>query len=283
MSEHEQSISQHYGSGDLLERIVAALKTSGRDADTLTVEDLAPVDEFHTRGRHATRELAEMAGFGAGQHVLDVGSGLGGPARFLAATCGCDVTGVDLTAEFCAVAEELSRRAGLSERTHFKQGNALALPFPDASFDAVWTIQAQMNIPDKQRFYGEIARVLKPGGCFAFQDICEGDGQPLRFPVPWASHAGHNFLVPPAALRSLLGEVGLEERVWRDVSDQTIAWNKAQQARQAQSRAPDAAPRPLGLHLVMGKEAATKRANSARNLLDGHTRFVQGLFAKPAQ
>jgi SAM-dependent methyltransferase len=282
MSGHEASIRQHYGSADLLERILAALETAGKDLDALNPDDLAPVDEFHTRGRHATRELAELAGFGANDRVLDVGSGLGGPARFLAATCGCNVTGVDLVAEFCAVAEELSRRAGLSDRTQFKQGNALALPFPDGAFDAVWTIQAQMNIPDKQRFYGEIARVLKPGGRFAFQDICAGNGEPLHYPVPWAGRPEHNFLVEPDALRTLLGEVGLQERVWRDVSAECVAWRKAQAAKAAQAAGGSNGPPPLSLRLVMGKEASTKMANSGRNLEEGRIRFIQGVLHKPA-
>jgi SAM-dependent methyltransferase len=193
----ERSVQAHYRTAGLLDRILAGLREAGKDPAAPTVDDLAPADEFHSLGRVATKDLAELAAFKPGSRLLDVGSGLGGPARFLAVTYGCDVTGVDLMPEFCAVATELSRRTGLGERTQFQHGNALALPFDDGTFDGVWTIQAQMNIADKRRFYEEIARVLRAGGRFAFQDICRGDGRPLEFPVPWASEAGQSHLITP--------------------------------------------------------------------------------------
>jgi SAM-dependent methyltransferase len=277
VSPDTRSLQQHYSQDGLLERILGALQACGKDPAALTQDALAPVDEFHTRGRHATRELAELAGFRADESVLDVGSGLGGPARFLAANYGCQVTGVDLMAEFCAVANELSQRCGLAGRTRFQPGNALGLPFPDASFDAAWTIQVQMNISDKERFYGEIARVLRPGGRFVFQDICAGNGAPLDFPVAWASEAAHSHLVPPDAMRKLVAGTGLQERNWRDVTAGTIAWRRAQLAKGAGT----AAASPLGMHLVMGAQFAQKQANALRATEDGRLAFVQGLFEKP--
>lgn len=266
-------IEEHYSDGGLSARVLGALRELHGDLDALSVEDLAPVDEFHTRGRHATRELAELAGIEPGTRLLDVGSGLGGPARFLATECGCDVTGVDLVAEFCQLATELTRLTRLEQRVRFHQASALSLPFDDASFDAVWTMQAQMNIADKRGFYSEIARVLRPGGRFIFQDIVTGNGEPLDFPVPWATEPSQSHLVPPGELRALLGELGLTEQTWRDVSDSTRAWRAAHPA-------PTAPPR-LGTHLVMGDRAADKRKNSAGNLAKGRIAFVQGVFAKP--
>ena len=283
MNDHERSVQQHYSRGGLLESILEALQAAGKDPDRLTGDDLLAVDEFHTRGRVATRELAALAEFTPGLRVLDVGSGLGGPARFLAAECGCDVTGLDLQPEFCTVANALSRRSGLGERTRFQQGSALAMPFADGAFDAAWTIQMQMNIADKPRLYGEIARVLRPGGRFVFQDICAGNGEPLHYPVPWASEPAHNHLVSPEALRALLGQVGLHEQVWRDISAQTIAWRKAQAAKAAARRATSEPPPALGLHLVLGERSADKQANSARNAEEGRVRSVQGVFQKPIQ
>ncbi|HKJ00008.1 MAG TPA: class I SAM-dependent methyltransferase [bacterium] len=273
-------IERHYRQGNLLERLLAALQEAGHDVEYLRAEDLAPVDEFHTRGRRATRELSELAQFLPHQRVLDVGSGLGGPARYLASSCGCDVTGIDLMTEFCEAANELSRRARLAGSTRFLQGNALALPFPSHSFDAVWTVQAQMNIADKRGFYGEIARVLRPGGRFVFQELCAGDRGPLHYPVPWASVPEQSFLIAPDALRDLLCETDLRELRWVDNSAESIAWRTAQAARA--KAAVGTARSPLGMHLVMGERAAEKSANSGRNFSESRTRSVQGLFEKPA-
>lgn len=274
MTADERAIQAHYRTAGLLERILAGLREAGKDPAAPTADDLAPADEFHSLGRVATKDLVELAAFKPGSRVLDVGSGLGGPARFLALTYGCDVTGVDLMPEFCAVATELSRRTGLQDRTRFRQGNALALPFDDHAFDCVWTIQAQMNIADKRRFYEEITRVLRAGGRFAFQDICRGDGRPLEFPVPWASEAGQSHLITPEDLRELLGAVGLQEHVFRDVSAPILTWQDA-------NRPPAGALPPLGMHLVLGEGHAEKRANSSRALRDGRIAYVQGVFLKP--
>jgi SAM-dependent methyltransferase len=273
MADGEHSVQTHYRSAGLLDRILAGLKDAGKSPDAPTIEDLAPADEFHSLGRVATRELAGLAAFAPGTRVLDVGSGLGGPARFLAATCECDVTGIDLMPEFCAVANELSRRTGLAERTRFRQGDALSLPFDDGAFDCAWTIQAQMNIADKRRFYGEIARVLRTGGKFVFQDICAGDGRALDFPVPWASEAGQSHLIPPEALRALLVAVGLREHVFRDVTAPIFAWQQA-------NIPPAGAAPPLGMHLVLGERHAEKRANSSRALRDGRISYIQGVFVR---
>jgi SAM-dependent methyltransferase len=273
MSGDEHEIERHYASGGLWEHIEAALVAAGKDLGALSVDDLAPVDEFHTRGRIATRELCELAEIEPGSRVLDVGSGLGGPARHLATSHGCDVTGIDLSLEFCEVARELTRRTGLEASVRFVRGNALSLPFADESFDLVWTLQAQMNISDKPRFYREIARVLKRGGRFVFQDICAGNGEPLQMPVPWASAPGQSFLVPPPELRAAVAEAGLAERTFRDVTKATLEFRKA--------HPPPAEPPLLGTHLVLGERARDKQKNSAANLSAGRLSFVQGLFTKP--
>jgi len=283
MSQSSEEMLRHYAQGGLLERIVAGLKALGKDLDSLTHEDLAPADEFHTQGRTATRALAEFAQIPPGSRVLDVGSGLGGPARYLAATFGCDVTGIDLTPEFCVVANELSRLAGLADRTRFQIGDALELPFIESHFDVVWTIQMQMNIQDKRRMYAGFARVLKPGGRFACQEICAGNGESIDLPVPWASRPEQSHLADPESLRGLVRGAGLRERSWRDITREVVAARKAQQAKTQASGVggPGAFP-PLGLHLVLGDQAAVKMSNSARNADTGRIVFIQGVFDKPA-
>jgi SAM-dependent methyltransferase len=283
MGHSTEEMLRHYEQGGLLQRILAGLKHLGKDLGSLTHEDLAPADEFHSNGRAATRDLAEFSRIPKGSKVLDVGSGLGGPARYLAATRGCDVTGIDLTPEFCAVANELSRLAQLADRTRFQVGDALELPFGPAHFDVVWTIQMQMNVQDKRRLYAGFARVLKPGGSFVCQDICAGNGESLDLPVPWASRPEQSQLVDPETLRGLVRDAGLRERSWRDVTRDIVAARKAQQAKtQVAGAGASSALPPLGMHLVLGDQAAVKMANSARNTDAGRVVFIQGVFDKPA-
>ncbi|MCZ6728600.1 MAG: class I SAM-dependent methyltransferase [SAR324 cluster bacterium] len=269
-----QAVEAHYSSQGLGERILAALKESGKDPAALSRDDLAPVDEFHTRGRLATAELAEFARLKAGQQVVDVGSGLGGPARHLAEVHGCRVTGLDLTEEFCRVAAMLSERTGLDGQVSFRHGSALEMPFEDQSFDVAWTVQAQMNIADKARFYGEIHRVLKPGGRLVFQDLFQGQGGEIYCPVPWAGEPSISFLVPPAEARETAEAQGFRVTEWRDVTATSLAWYAQQ---------PDASGKPLpplGLHLIMGPDARLMRENQLRNLQEGRVVLVQAMLEK---
>src|SRR5262245_31902870 len=156
------AVAKHYGRPGLADVILDALKAAGKDIDHLTPDDLAPVDEFHTRGRAATVELAQFLELNGSERILDVGCGIGGPSRYLAKTFGCRVVGVDLTPEFCRVATMLAERTGLSDKVQYRQGNALAMPFEDLSFDVVWSQNVVMNIADRNRLYWEIHRVLRP-------------------------------------------------------------------------------------------------------------------------
>ena len=173
----DDPVETHYTRQDLGGIILAALKRAGKDIDHLTPDDLAPVDEFHGGQRQATIRLADLLGFRGGERVLDIGSGIGGPSRFLASRYGCQVAGIDLTAEFCRVAEMLTRLTGLTDKVGYRQGNALDLPFEDMSFDVVWSQNASMNIADRDRLYSEMHRVLKPGGRLALQEVV---GRPRR-------------------------------------------------------------------------------------------------------
>src|SRR5512134_1465885 len=181
-----KTIQTHYTRSDLGNVILAVLEKAGKDANRLTLEDLAPVDEFHIRGRTATPELARAAGLEAAKRVLDVGSGVGGTSRCLAKEFGCRVTGIDLTEEYCRAAALLTAKIGLAALVDYRQGDATNLRFDDASFDVIWTEHAAMNIRDKSRLYREMHRVLKPGGTVAIYDILAGSSGPVLFPVPWA-------------------------------------------------------------------------------------------------
>src|ERR1700757_1576455 len=219
----DNPIETHYTRDDLGEVILAALKAAGKDIDHLTPDDLAPVDEFHGGQRPATVRLAELVGFTGTERVLDVGSGLGGPARDLARHYGCHISGVDLTPEFVRVADLLTEKTGLVGRVDYQQGSALDLPFEDTSFDVVWSQNVAMNIADRERLYGEMRRVLKPGGKLALQEVAAGPGGPPHYPVQWARTPSISFLYSQEATRTKLDAAGFRVLDWQDTTAAALA------------------------------------------------------------
>ena len=276
METHTQSISAHYNQEGIAPRILAALAEAGKPSGSIGIDDLAPADEVHTRGREATVELSELAHIDAGMSLVDIGSGVGGPARYLAHRYGCQVTGVDLTQGFCDAASALTAAVGLSHRVRFRCASALDMPFEAGCFDIAWTVQMQMNIADKSALYTEIARVLKPSGVLVFQDIVQGPGGALHLPVPWASKPAHSYLMTPEELRAIITASGFETTVWRDMTAAHKEWTRKLAARKAPP-----VPGPVGIHMVLGDDAFEKRRNSARCLMEDRIGFVQGVFKKP--
>ena len=257
----DRKVADHYTHGNLAEAILGALVASGKNAQAIEPADLAPVDEMHIGGRQATAEFAAHLGIGPGLHLLDVGCGVGGPSRLFAAERGCRVTGVDLTEEFCQVAAILSARAGLGERTRYRQASALALPFDEAAFDGAYSIHAAMNIADKERLYAEIARVVKPGGVFGLYDVLQGPGGAPHFPVPWAEDHSTSFLVTADELRDLLAAAGFEVIARHDRNARGLASTAERRARLGEG-----APPPLGPQIIMGPNYREKIANLDANL-----------------
>ncbi len=276
MSDMQQSVSSHYGVGKILDTILDALTEMGKDIEALMPSDLAPVDEFHIRGREATVELADRAGITSGLRVLDVGSGLGGSVRYLARERECHAKGLDLTQEYVEVAKSLAKLVGLEGKVDFHQGSALELPFESNSFDVVWTEHAQMNIEDKDRFYSEISRVLKPRGRLAFHDIFQGNEGELHYPVPWAEDDSISFLATLDAVEQMLDRVGLEVRDLEDKSQISQDWFAEVVERMQESRPPPL----LGLHLLMGAASEAKFQNQIRNLREGKLVVIQAVAEK---
>ena len=267
-------VSEHYARQDLAQTILAALERAGKELDALTIDDLAPVDQFHVRGKQSTIELAERAALLPGQRILDVGGGLGGPARTLAATFGCDVCVVDLTEEYCRVGEMLTARVGLSDRVRHQHGNALALPFADASFDVVWTQHSTMNIEDKPGIYAEFQRVLRHAGRYASQEIMQGENTPVHFPAPWARDPAISFLQSPQAIRRLIEAAGFTALHWFDETAKARAWYDKRLL------AVTAGLPPLGIHLLLGEDMIAMSHNQIRNLNESRIAIVQAVFQK---
>jgi ubiquinone/menaquinone biosynthesis C-methylase UbiE len=272
-----EQVAQHYGKGGLLDRILGALTEAGKDIDHLTIDDLAPVDEFHSRRRLATEELAAMLAPSATDHVIDIGSGLGGPSRYLAATYGCRVSGIDLTPEFVATAMALTARVGLTERVQFRVGSALDLPFPDAGFACAWSQNVAMNIADRPRYYAEMHRVLRPGGRLAIQDVAMGNEGGLQFPVMWADRPEISFLRTPEETRAMLEAAGFRVIQWIDNTETVLAEVEAERRRIS---AKPGNPLILGVHVVVGPSFREKMRNAQEAMAEGRTRLINAVLTR---
>lgn len=260
-----RDVAAHYQLGDLLSVIRSGLEALGKSPDSVTIEDLAPIEEFHIGGRPATKELLDQLALKSGQHVLDIGSGIGGPARFAAHEYGVRVAGIDLTPDYVETATSLSRWVGLSERTSFRQASATAMPFTQGTFDAAYMLHVGMNIADKQALCREVARVLRPGALFGIYDVMRlGEGA-IKFPVPWAAHEGLSSLSPPDDYKEALQLAGFELRAERNRRDFAVQFFETMRAKLEAAGGPP----PLGTHLVMGPDAPVKIGNLVESLKAG--------------
>jgi ubiquinone/menaquinone biosynthesis C-methylase UbiE len=275
MASTDTLIDQHYGFGGIMEKIMSGLESAGKDVGALTVDDLAPIDEFHTRGRESTIELAELADLSADDRVLDDGCGLGGTARHLAEQFGCNVAGIDLTNEYVEVGQKLTELVGLSGRVDLRQGSALDIPHESESFDIVWTEHVQMNIADKNRFYSEIARVLKPGGRMLFHDIFRGSGDSPFYPLPWAEAESISSLATEPDARAAIEGAGLQIKRWINKDKESSAFFRKVFENIAANGSP-----PIGIHLLMGDNARDKLQNYVRNLGENRVTVVMGMASR---
>ena len=271
------SIIEQYGVSDFVSRVEGVLKQADFGEGPIPCMALAPLDQFHVGGAAATTALADKLGIAEGAAVLDVGCGLGGPSRHLAAAYGCTVAGIDLNPSLIDLACMLTRRAGLAEKVTHVTGDATDLPFEAESFDLAWTQHVVMNIEDRHALYTGIRRVLRPGGRFAMYDVVAGEESPLHFPVPWARDPAASFLLTPEATRDLLEACGFEVVEWIDATDAGRAWFQAQGAA-AQAR-PESL-RPLALPLVMGPDFPARTANLGLNFQEGRARLLQAIVRR---
>jgi SAM-dependent methyltransferase len=269
-------VSKHYAHGDLTEAIRSGLTLQGKSTDTVTIDDLAPVDEFHIGGRRASEDFLDQLVFSSQTKVLDVGCGLGGPARFVANRYGSQVTGIDLTAEYVETGNTLCKWVGLDERISLHQGSALAMPFAERSFDGAYMLHVGMNIEDKEKLADEVARVLRPGSVFGIYDVMRTGLGDLSFPVPWATTAGLSAVADSDRYKSALLKAGFNILAERNRRDFALAFFGDLRAKTAAAGGPP----PLGLHVLMGKNTPEKVQNMIDNISSGRIAPVELIARK---
>ncbi len=271
------NIARHYGGdGKIARRIDEQLRLSGvADDHNLSPSDLAALDQFHVGGLAATQELARLFSPSRGSYVLDIGSGLGGPSRYLAANYGCRVIGIDITEEYCRIASVLAARMGLEDRVEYRHGDARELLFPDGTFDGAWTQHVSMNIAEKKQLYEGIRRILKIGGRFAVHDVVQRAPGPILFPVPWARTQEISHLQSMEAMSKTILNAGFVLVAWNDVTKDALQFLDAMVARSRNAETPR-----LGLHLVLGSDFSEMVRNFRRNLAEERCGVVQAVFRR---
>lgn len=269
-------IADHWGKGDIYSLIVSALNKMSKPLDILTLEDLAPVDHFHARGLSATVELADRLPIKAGQHILDIGCGLGGPARYMANRFYCKVSGLDITLPFVEAANKLTELLGMEPAVKVEHGDGERLPYPDSHFDGAYTQHVTMNVADRERFFKEAYRVLKPGAFFALSEHGLGPKGNPHHPVPWSVDGSGAYLITPSETRTVLEQTGFEDIVIEDTGAKYAAGYRI-----AIEKAEKGALPPLGVHILMGETALQKTRNTLRNIEEGRTHPIQLICHKP--
>ena len=271
-----RSISDHWGKGDVFMRILDAMKRAGIDPDTVTVEQLAAVDHFHARGFPATKDLAEVLPIRAGDRLVDIGCGLGGPARYLAERFGCTVEGIDITEPFVLAGNRLTELVGLTERVTIQHGDGQRLPYGDTRFDGGYTQHVTMNVADRESFFREAFRVLKPDAFFALTEHGLGEVGEPHHPLPWSEDGSGEFLMRPSETVALLERVGFGAIDITDTGERYLEGYHHAIALAERGELP-----PFGIHILLGETAPQKVRNAARNIEERRTHPVQIVCRRP--
>lgn len=278
MVPRSRKVQRHYDVADLCERIKSALAGAGRDLENLTTDDLFFFDEVHIGGRRETRLIAENSRLRGGDLVLDIGCGVGGPARTLAHEFGCRVIGIDLTRSFCRAADMLTRLVGLEETASFVNADAVELPFIEYSFDTVWMQHTALNIENKRGLFSEIHRVLKSGGKLILHEVISGETDRMHYPVFWAAGDETNHLCTEVDLKTGLEDAGLKVLLWEDVTERSLKWYKRLKARSSSK----ASKPPLDISVIVERDVPAKIKNLVRNLDEGSIRVIQATLTRVA-
>jgi SAM-dependent methyltransferase len=270
------AIAEHWGRGDVYGLIVSALEKAGKPLEGLTVEDLAPVDHYHARGFPATVELADRLPIRPGDHILDIGCGVGGPARYIAQRFGCRVSGLDITEPYVQAANKLTALLRMEGQVQVLLGDGQKLPYGDACFDGAYALHVTMNVADRPRFFAEAWRVLRPGAFFALTEHGLGPQANPHHPVPWSEDGSGAYLVTPQQTQALLQGAGFTGIDVEEAGAKYLAGYKRAVQLAERGQLP-----PLGVHLLMGENAVLKMSNAGRNIEEGRTRPIEVICRKP--
>ncbi|MAW51976.1 MAG: SAM-dependent methyltransferase [Geminicoccus sp.] len=260
---NETNVEAHYANNHLLSVIKSGLENAGLDQENLTAMDLSPVDEFHIGGTQATDFVIKALGISEQSKVIDIGCGIGGPARYVAEQVGCHVTGIDLTADYIAAGNTLCEWVGLGDRVHLEQASALELPYEAARFDAAYVMHVGMNIADKTTMMAEAFRVLRPGGCLVIYDVMTHTDDTVTYPMPWSDVPENSAIDSPTRYNAALTAAGFTIENTESYSDFAVAFFEGMMARMSDG------PGPLGLHLLMGANTPEKIGNVYRQTKEG--------------
>jgi SAM-dependent methyltransferase len=271
-----QAISDHWGKGDVYSRILETMELAGIDPKSVTVEELAPVDHFHARGFPATVDLADALPIREGDRLVDIGCGLGGPARYLAKRFHCHVDGIDITAPFVEAANKLSALVGMENAVECRNGDGQKLPYGDELFDGGYTQHVTMNVADRDIFFGEAFRVLRPGAFFALTEHGLGEVGEPHHPVPWSEDGSGAYLMRPADTVVALENAGFTNIETTDTGEKYFQGYKAAIKIAEKGEAP-----VFGAHILLGKLAPQIVQNAARNIEERRTHPVQIVCYKP--
>ena len=269
-------ISGFWEKGNPLERILDALEKAGLSLDKLTIHDIAPVDHLHARGLPATVDLSDRLPIERGQHILDIGCAVGGPARYMADRFGCRVSGIDITPGFIEAGKELNRLTRMADRVDLRVGDGATLPYEDSSFDGAYTQHVTMNVADRAAFFAEAFRVIRPGGFFALSEHGMGpNGDPV-YPLPWADEPAMSFLKTRAETEVLLRDAGFEQVGIVDTGSRYVDGYRNMLAKAKEDKPP-----VLGLHVIGGDDIAARAENSTRSIEEGRTFPIEVVCTRP--
>jgi len=270
----KDKINSHYGSNKLSERILNSLEKAGKDITALSIDDLAPMEEFHIGGRKATHHLASLSGLSNGMRVLDIGCGVGGPARALAQHFGCSVIGIDLTKEFCLAGSMLNQRTRMADKISLLNSGALDMPFANDAFDVAWMQHAAVNISDKEKLFRQIARILRPKGKLAMYELIKGDSPVKYFPLPWAHKPDMSHLTTGMATQNLLKSIGFSAKSWEDVTLGAREFFRKALSKTAKHRTPS-----VNLSTLMGPDFPVMAQNVLKNLEENRLSVIYAVFS----
>lgn len=272
--EERHHIVDHYHQEKLIETIEKIL--ADRHAiDSLAMPDLAAFDEMHVGGREASLSLARKARLQAGDLLLDVGCGVGGPSRMLSHGFGMRVVGLDLTASYCRIASALSQAVKGSVPLGFINGDALALPFKPAIFDVIWTQHCSMNISNKEGLYHEFKRILQKGGRLLIHDIVQGVQSPVLYPTPWAMSSENSFLQSKESLGKTLQNAGFKVDHWEIISEQALEWYARMKASKFKRKPP-----LFSQKLLFGDALPMMAGNMRKNLQEHRIEVLEAICTR---